>query len=260
MTIVYNLKRNVYENFSINLPDEFNQNLPPSGTIYAYLKFAYSIDMAVGSSEIDVGSSCPFVIPSPVITMVPTLTRTGPTVLALNSLASDSYCITNSKVFSNTDVYLATGFQKESSNSGFTFWNYYSSWFPFTVAIPQGQAIDSASLSVLCVKDSSDGGGGALACEASGNAVAPTDYNSQTVKVHTTAKTIDPGGAWVSGTSYTFDVTSTVQEVINRSDWVSGNNLAIMFYGVTDPNKNHCRYFQSYDGGGGPVLTITYTP
>lgn len=69
----------------------------------------------------------------------------------------------------------------------------------------------------------------------------------------------DPVPSWSNNISYTSpDLSSVIQEVVNRSDWASGNHLAIVCTSSTAGGRRA----HSYDSvpGSSPRLIIEYTP
>lgn len=59
-------------------------------------------------------------------------------------------------------------------------------------------------------------------------------------------------------TQYTIDITSVVQEIINRAGWAAGNSIVILVDTDTTTSQGE---WQDYDSSGGtaPVLDIVYT-
>ena len=73
----------------------------------------------------------------------------------------------------------------------------------------------------------------------------------------TTASVAWSPAAWTPGSDYTSaNITTIVQELVNRSGWVSNNAMAFIITG------SGTRTSQSYDdpGTNQPILTVTYTP
>jgi hypothetical protein len=60
---------------------------------------------------------------------------------------------------------------------------------------------------------------------------------------------------------YTIDVTSIIQELVNRAGWVSGNALVILVDTNTTTTLGEWQDYYSYDGSTSkaPKLDITYT-
>jgi hypothetical protein len=55
------------------------------------------------------------------------------------------------------------------------------------------------------------------------------------------------------------DMSEIIREIINRSDWSSGNAMVILYEGKTDSSTGSLRAY-SYNGGFPPHLSITYAP
>ena len=104
------------------------------------------------------------------------------------------------------------------------------SWLPFTVDIAKDTVITSATLKVRASGNSS----GTtvklkIGCEAADNPSAPTNWTQLNSRTLTTAYTLNNNvAAWTAGTEYTFDITTAVQEILNRAGWASGYTLAVM--------------------------------
>ena len=80
----------------------------------------------------------------------------------------------------------------------------------------------------------------------------------------TTAYTkIDLMPPWTSGTWYSIDVTTAVQEVVNRQGWVSGNNILLVIRDNTSSLAAHRVFYggtwndSSWNPKGGPILSLT---
>jgi len=76
----------------------------------------------------------------------------------------------------------------------------------------------------------------------------------------TTAKTTWNIKSIVADTEYPIDITTAVQEVINRVGWVSGNDIAVLIVNSTCPTNEWQQVF-SVDGSGAkaPIIDIDYT-
>ena len=66
-----------------------------------------------------------------------------------------------------------------------------------------------------------------------------------------------PVSPWVATTSYTYNITTAVQEVINLASWVSGHTLGVILVGTSQTTG--WRYADSYGTASPPHLDITYT-
>jgi len=104
-------------------------------------------------------------------------------------------------------------------------------WLPFaSVGLEKGTSISSAILKLVCASSgSSTTVKVKIGNEAADNPSDPTTIASAASRVLSTAYTTDNNvAAWTAGTEYTFDITTAVQEILNRGGWNYGNKLALM--------------------------------
>lgn len=78
--------------------------------------------------------------------------------------------------------------------------------------------------------------------------------NNISSRMKTSASSLWTPGAWVEGEDYSVGVTSSIQEIVNRTGWKSGNSLALVISG------SGLRRAMSFDGDptAAPQLTVTY--
>jgi len=111
-------------------------------------------------------------------------------------------------------------------------------WIPFVVNLKQGRVLVSATLRVVASVNKSDTTCKVLVgCEDADNPAAPTSWAELDARGLTTAYLTDNNvAAWTAGTEYTFDITTAVQEVLDRAGWAAGNTLAVLIHdnGSTD--------------------------
>jgi hypothetical protein len=100
-------------------------------------------------------------------------------------------------------------------------------WIPFVVNLPKNKVIKSATFSVVCTVTRAGGPALKIGCEASDNPTAPTDNAGVMGRLFTTAFTSVAQEDYTAGTTYTYDVTTAVQEILNRAGWAAGNTMAI---------------------------------
>jgi len=141
----------------------------------------------------------------------------------------------------------------------------YNAGLRFTLPIAQGRTIYSATLQVLVTDD----GGKApivyddplvdIHCEDVDNADNFITTADVTSRVRTTASTLwddtNTGVGWQTSP----DFTTSVQEVVDRESWVSGNALCVLMDGRDTANRLF-RY-RSYEFGAAsaPKLDIVYS-
>jgi hypothetical protein len=143
------------------------------------------------------------------------------TTVAINTTADDLYGNSNS-VFRDTYAYINVG----KNASGYT----YKSWIPFTVALDQGLQIDSATLKLRAYNgQAGDTCKIKIGCVAADNASKPGSWASLNGLTMTTAYTADASVAhWSAGNEYTYDITTAVQEVLDRGGFSNGNVIAVL--------------------------------
>lgn len=92
---------------------------------------------------------------------------------------------------------------------------------------------------------------------AADNPAAPTSYSDLSARVRTSASVSWTPSAWTSGASYASgDLSTVVQEIVDRPGWVSGNALMLFWQ---PPATGQTLYANGYEQGSGiPTLTIDY--
>lgn len=133
-----------------------------------------------------------------------------------------------------------------------------------TVAIPQGAKILSARLDLIASETTSDNAIARIYGVDADNASAATDYASAEGATLTTAY-VDWSGlpAWTAESTYSSpDISSVIQEIVDRAGWASGNAMVIYIKdngtGAVDGTE---RKFYAYDGNAAKVaqLIVTYS-
>lgn len=146
--------------------------------------------------------------------------------------------------------------------------NEHSAGARFTnVTIPQGATINSATFQMRA-NASYNAGSNVIKYHVSGQAAdnaatfAIAANMTTTNRPRTTAVSADwtqtsvTGGTW-----YSIDVTSVVQEIINRAGWTSGNALVIIVDTHVDTTLGEWQDYDSYDGSAAnaPKLDVDYS-
>ncbi len=127
------------------------------------------------------------------------------------------------------------------------------------LVIPQGSTVTSASISFTA--DNSDSGSTSLVFHGEdvdqGSAFAATTNDLSTRTTTTASVGWNAMSAWTDGTQYSSpDLTSVVQEIVNRSGWCGGNSMNFIVSG------SGLRIAKSYenDPSQAPTLNITFDP
>ena len=129
------------------------------------------------------------------------------------------------------------------------------------VTVPQGSTINSATFKPYMANHTND----YLYCKIYGHAVdnsedfsstpyiKDTGYRSRTTANYSFSLN-DQGDGYKS-----YTVTSIVQEIVNRSGWVSGYALSLLMIGNTSSTSREAQFY-SVNGYPGAQLVIDYTP
>jgi len=132
-------------------------------------------------------------------------------------------------------------------------------WIPFTVNLPQGLVITSAILKVIATATRSDYVDLKFGCEAADNPSAPSDWTALNAIIQTTAFSTIVVPGFTSGNEYTFDITTAVQEILNRAGWVYGNTLAVFIKNnLTDAGAFRRFAMVEHASSTEPILEITF--
>jgi len=246
-TDTFNIYRNVYETFPLIIPN-FVPSTSPQAT-------GITISDATVTPSFIAWPSAEELTTSSATASGVTVT-TGGTTHTYSALVSNCQILqTINSSFSSTSTSLGIG----SSGS-----NSYKTWIPFTVS--ETYPIVSATISLVAAEnDALTNVSIKLGCELSGNPVVPSGvtlldyYNDLNSRIMSTTFTLDTAvPAWVIGTTYTYDVTNSINEILNLSSWISGHIIAIL---IRDNGSTLGvnRQIASYQNGTytKPVLTIT---
>lgn len=135
------------------------------------------------------------------------------------------------------------------------------------LAIPHNAVIQSASLKLVAsASDSATTVRSKLRAVAADNASIPANDTAFHAPGYTTAVVNwDSIPAWTNGTTYTSpDISTVIQEIVNRSGWSSGNAIVLLWDDLdqrSTQSSGVVRRGQSYNNtpANAPVLTVTYT-
>lgn len=136
---------------------------------------------------------------------------------------------------------------------------YHTGWRFQSVAIPAGSTIDLANLKLRAVNNFGGAWGGGTAygydTDNSGAWTSSTRVPSVTAKTSASATITRPTAAGL----YTYNVTSLVQEIVDRGGWSSGNNISL--FAITYETTARATIFEDFSNSGTdePTLEIDYT-
>lgn len=129
-----------------------------------------------------------------------------------------------------------------------------------SVGVPKAATVSNCYFSVRALGRS----GSALTIITANDvddAVAPTSTAEYNDLIHTSASVNWDPPAWSSGTWYDSpDISSVIQEIVNRAGWASGNDLMILHGDRAGTGTNDIQYYE-YSGGAtnAAKLYIEYT-
>ena len=133
------------------------------------------------------------------------------------------------------------------------------------ITIPQGATIDTAKLTLTAaVALSGTVVNSKISAEDTDDAATwstKADYDTRFANHTTAIVSWDGIGAWTVDTEYDSpDISTVIQEIVDRAGWASGNDIAI-FWEDSDDRSSYLRKAYSYDASSAkaPKLVITYT-
>jgi hypothetical protein len=169
----------------------------------------------------------------------------------ITATGDDGYQEGGGSYFSTGQIYLGKS-GSSSVEAGLRF---------LSVAVPAGATINSATLTLIgrSVSGTVTNVHGTIYGDDVDSAAAWSNSSLPTTITQTTASAAVNPSAWADGTSYGYDVTSIVAEIVARAGWATGNNIR---FGIRDNSSTASNFIRAYDyGDAGSVssLSITYT-
>jgi len=145
-------------------------------------------------------------------------------IATLSTTADDCYGRASGSVFSISGTGLELG--KISDDP-------CKAWIPFT-AVPFLKNTVIVSSTIKLVANNTRSGATCklrFGCEAADNPSAPSTWATLNSRTMSAAYTDDNNvAAQTAGTEYTWNITTAVQEILNRAGWASGNTLAVLIH------------------------------
>ena len=134
-------------------------------------------------------------------------------------------------------------------------------WIPFVVPILKNTTVLTATIK-LVANNTRSGATCKLrfGCEAADNPSAPSTWATLNSRTMSAAYTDDNNvAAQTAGTEYTWNITTAVQEILNRAGWASGNTMAVLIHENAGSSGSQ-RTVASYDNVTytEPILVIEY--
>lgn len=129
-----------------------------------------------------------------------------------------------------------------------------------SVSIPKGSTINSATIALIGTRTRSGSTIASIKGQAADNAATFTlTVADWTARSQTTASVAWTLPSETNGSTMTTpDISSVIQEIVNRSGWSSGNALVVF---INDNGSSDFRGYNEFSAGSSwPVLTVTWTP
>ncbi|MEO8610029.1 MAG: hypothetical protein ABI690_19200 [Chloroflexota bacterium] len=189
--------------------------------------------------------------PRPTSTPVPSGDRT--LTIQIGSGGGDVNEINSQLTTTDSPMWIGNAGSTSTSYAGLRFTN---------VAIPKGVKIKSAHLEFYSSQTQWMSIGVQMAAENVDNSAAFSSTSRPSQRSKAAVVNFSANVNWSSGKWYSLsEIASSIQTVINRAGWNSGNSLSIILKGSSSGNWG--RYFVgSFESGSGlsARLVITYTP
>ena len=133
-------------------------------------------------------------------------------------------------------------------------------WLPFVVNLPKNERITTATLKIYANESLSGATCKCLfGCEAADSPAAPTNWATLNARVMTTAYTTDNNvSSETAGALYSWDITTAVQEILNRAGWVANNTLAILMHDNGSSSMAYRGLANANSAYTDPVLEVVY--
>lgn len=259
MTAAVNITRNVTESFSITIPG-FEEINPPAGYVYSFAEFDQTLDFTVADPTTSPAAIATFSLGSPnPVFPTPTVYSIGGSSLNITATTQDCAIVqgrTNS--FSSG----GTGFWLGTERTGGTVTGRYKCWIPFQVNLAYNFSIVSATLHLVAEMVGGNGDCSVkIGCDNRSTlliAGVPTTYDMLNIVTLTNNVLLEPALPLMSvGTTYDYNITAAVQEVLNTAAWAANHIMGVVIVG--NPTTEGFRYIASANNTGNePKLTITY--
>ena len=270
----YNVIKNVspVEDISISISNDYGVKYPVARIIFP-ITFTVAAPLLNLSASAVIDASITFTVGTPSST-----TTAAPTYV-YNSSAGDAYISgTRTYNFYGSTTSMVLGHTGPVYINDQRFWYFNTDWIPFTLTdIANGTTIISAILTLTAstigttswagtgLNRVADGEGYPLllkfACQQiGGDVAAPTTYDDLNSRVMTNNYTgYSSIPLWVVDTEYTFDITTSVQEIVNRAAWGvgEGKKLGVMIMNNGSWRGESRSVYTFENGSKYPTLSIT---
>lgn len=204
------------------------------------------------TATVKVGLTSPWSPKSNTTGFLPELVKeaNAQTATSKTFLASGTVNEENNNFFTNTrTLWVGNGNSTTQSYAGINFKG---------IQLPKGAKITSANLQLYSTQNQWISVNAEITGENVGNSSGFSSSNRPSQKSLTSAKVSHSSNSrWQNKRYYDFtNVTPVIQELVNRSDWNSGNSISLIVKGT---GQNYARKFAQSSGSNAPKLIISYT-
>lgn len=130
--------------------------------------------------------------------------------------------------------------------------------------IPRGVTVSSAKIRFTASGNQSGNANITVSAEDANTSTVLNGTDSEVSNLSKTSASVnwqmvDGTDNWTDGNTYdTADLTTVVQEVVDRSGWCGGNSMTFILEATDPVNESPLRKFVTQDGGSAPELTLSY--
>jgi hypothetical protein len=189
--------------------------------------------------------------PTNTATPTPTTAPSGTATIAVSGSSNDVNQDGNTLTTNSQTVWIGTGASASSSYTGLRFTN---------VTIPQNAVVTNAYVEFYSSQQQWITVNVTYAAENVGNSAAFSTSSKPSQRTLTTNKvTLNNNIQWLTNTWYQYGgLQTSVQQVVNRADWQSGNTMSVIFKGSGGAYSR--KFARSFDSSilNAPRLVITY--
>ena len=155
------------------------------------------------------------------------------TTLTISTNSNDGWCSPATGDWWGSLTYAFVGGSAEDTDS-------VRAWIPFVVAIPKRTLISATLRLVASANGDTTDIEIEVAASAEDNASNPGTQAALSAKTRTTARIYPATLPSSIGTEYSYNVTTIIQEILDRAGWVSGNNIGILISTITASSTRRC--------------------
>lgn len=133
-------------------------------------------------------------------------------------------------------------------------------WIAFEPDLPQGLQILSGLLYFYAHSTRADEIYMNVGCEYADDPSEPVSAADVRGREMTSSYSYYEPSGYTAGGLYHVDITSAIQQILNRPGWAPGNTMAVLYESLTTGSNDRRRLMESWQGSyGRPYLWFSYT-